>query len=171
MYHLPFVDDDIEFEDAELMEKVKKLKNGDRSEVSDFDVPVTGDIAASKKILVTSLLILKIFSAIEQLGKGLGSIDKAFTDVANLEYMKFFLSPQQHDLMLNDFMLVINFKNDEEKHSNQWTVINNIVLEIELFFASVANNDISGFGLNDLLFLFTGMERIPPFGLEKKNRY
>ena len=82
--------------------------------------------------------------------------------------MKFFLSPQQHEITLNDFMSVINFKNDEEKHSNQWTVINNIVLEVELFFASVANNDISGFGLNDLLFLFTGMERIPPFGLEKK---
>ena len=82
--------------------------------------------------------------------------------------MKFFLSPQQHDLTLNDFMLVINFKNDEEKHSNEWTVINNIALEVELFFASVANDDISGFGLSDLLFLFTVMERIPPFGLEKK---
>ena len=168
MYHLPFVDDDIEFEDAELMEKVKKLENGDRSELLDFDIPVTGDIAASKKILVASFLILKNFSAIEQFSKGLGSIDQAFTDIANLEYMKFFLSPQQHEITLNDFMSVINFKNDEEKHSNQWTVINNIVLEVELFFASVANNDISGFGLNDLLFLFTGMERIPPFGLEKK---
>ena len=48
--------------------------------------------------------------------------------------MKFFLSPQQN-----------NVKNDEEKHSNQWTVINNIALEVGLFFASVANNDISGF--------------------------
>ena len=65
-------------------------------------------------------------------------------------------------------MSVINLKNDEEKHSNQWTVINNTAFEVELFFASVANNDIKGFGLNDLLFLFTGMERIPPFGLEKK---
>ena len=37
-----------------------------------------------------------------------------------------------------------------------------------MFFTSVANNDNSGFGLSDLLFLFTGMERIPPFGLEKK---
>ena len=37
-----------------------------------------------------------------------------------------------------------------------------------MFFASVANIDISGFGLNDLLFLFIGIERIPPFGLEKK---
>ena len=65
MYHLPFVDNDIEFEDAELMEKVKKLKNGDRSELLDFDIPVTGDIAFSKKILVASFLILKNFSAIE----------------------------------------------------------------------------------------------------------
>ena len=84
MYHLPFVDDDIEFEDAELMEKVKKLENGDRSELLDFDIPVTGDIAASKKILVASFLILKNFSAIEQFSKGLGSIDQAFTDIANL---------------------------------------------------------------------------------------
>ena len=52
--------------------------------------------------------------------------------------MKFFLSPQQLELTLNDFMSVINFKNDEETHSNQWTVINSIVLEVELFFASVA---------------------------------
>ena len=63
--------------------------------------------------------------------------------------MKFFLSPKQHVLTINDFMPVINFKNDEEKHSNQWTVVNNIVLEVELLSASVANNDISGFGLND----------------------
>ena len=168
MYHLLFVDDDNEFEDAELMEKVKKLENGDRSELSDFDIPVTGDIAASKKILVASFLILKNFSAIEQFSKGLGCIDQAFTDAANLEYVKFFLSPQQHDRMLNDFMSVINFKNDEEKHSYQWTDIINIALEIELFYVSVPNNDISGFGLNDLLFLFTGMERIPQFGLEKK---
>ena len=82
--------------------------------------------------------------------------------------MKFFLSPQQHELTLSDFMSVINFKNEEEKHSNQWIVINNIVLEVELFFASVTNNDISGFGLNNLFFLFTGMDRIPPFGLEKR---
>ena len=65
MCHLPFADDDIEFEDAELMEKVKKLENGDRSELLDFDIPVTGDIAFSKKILVASFLILKNFSAIE----------------------------------------------------------------------------------------------------------
>ena len=68
--------------------------------------------------------------------------------------MKFFLSPQQHDLTLNDFMSVINFKNDEEKHSYQWTVINNTAFEVELFFASVPNNDISGFDLNDLPFFF-----------------
>ena len=100
MYHLPFVDDDIEIEDAELMEKVKKLENGDPSELVDFDIPLTGDIAASKKNLVASFLILKNFSAIEQTSKGLGSIDHTFTDVANLEYMEFFLSPQQHDLTL-----------------------------------------------------------------------
>ena len=152
MYDLPFVDDDIEFEDAELLEKIRKLENGDRSELLDFDIPVTGDIATSKKILVASFLILKSFSAIEQFSKGLESIDQAFTYVTNLEYMKFFLSPQQHDLTLNDFMSVINLKNDEEKHSNQWTVIDNTAFEVELFFASVANNDIRGFGLNDLLF-------------------
>ena len=72
--------------------------------------------------------------------------------------MNIFLAPQQHELLcqLNLFMSVINLKNDEEKHSNQWTV-----------FTSVTNNDVSGFGLNHLLFLFTRMERIPPFGLEK----
>ena len=52
MCHLPFVYDDIELEDAELMEKVRKLKNGDRSELLDFDIRVTGDIVTSKKILV-----------------------------------------------------------------------------------------------------------------------
>ena len=65
-------------------------------------------------------------------------------------------------------MSVINLQNDEEKHSNPWTVINNTAFEVDLFFASVANNYIRGFGLNDLLFLFTGMERIPPFRLKKK---
>ena len=104
MHHSPFFDNNIEFEDAELMEKVKKLENGDRSELLDFDIPVTGYISASKKILVASFFILKIFSAIEQFSKGLGSISHAFTDIANLEYMKFFLCPQQHELTLNDFM-------------------------------------------------------------------
>ena len=61
MYYLPFLDDDIVFEDAELMKKVKKLENRDRNEVLDFDIPVTGVIAASKKILVASFLILKFF--------------------------------------------------------------------------------------------------------------
>ena len=166
MYRLYFGDDDIEFEDAELLEKIRKLENGDRSELLHFDISVTGDITTSKKILVASFLMLKHFSAIEQFSKGLGSIDQAFTDVTNLDYMKFFLSPHQHDLTLNDFMSVIKFKNDEEKHSNQWTVISNTAFAVELFFASVANNDIRGFGVNDLLFLFTGMERIAPFGLE-----
>ena len=72
------------------------------------------------------------------------SLDQVFIDVANLEHMTFFLSPQQHDLTLNDFMLVINSINDEKKHSNQWTVINNTAFQVRLFFASVANNDISG---------------------------
>ena len=79
-----FVDNDIEFEDVELMEKVKKLENGDCSKLLDFDIPVTGEIAASKKILVASFLILTNFSAIDQFSKGLGSIDQAFRDIANL---------------------------------------------------------------------------------------
>ena len=89
MYHVPFVDDDIEFEDAELLKKLRKLENGDRSELLDFDIPVTGDIATSKTALA-SFLILKFFSAIEQFSKGLASINQAFADVTNLEYMKFF---------------------------------------------------------------------------------
>ena len=88
MYHLPFVDDGIEFEDAELLEKIRKLENGDRSELLDFDTPVTGDIATSKKILVASFLILKIFSAIEQFSKGLESINQAFTNVTNFSYLR-----------------------------------------------------------------------------------
>ena len=98
-------------------------------------------------------------------------IDQAFTDVAKLKIYEVFLISAAHDLTLNDFMSVINFKNDEEKHSYQWTVINNTAFDVELFFASVTNNDISGFGLNDLLFLFTGMGRIPPFGLGKRYEF
>ena len=69
MYHLPFDDDDIELEDEDLMENARKLENGDRSELLDFDILVTGDIANSKKVLVASFLILKFFSAIEQFSK------------------------------------------------------------------------------------------------------
>ena len=72
MYHLPFADDDTEFEDPELIEKVKKLENGDRRELLDFDIPVT-------------------FSVIEQFSKELGSINQVFTDVANLRIYEVFL--------------------------------------------------------------------------------
>ena len=70
-------------------------------------------------------------------------------------------------LTMDEFLQNIEFERSE-KNSNQWIVENDLICEFEMFVATLANHEMEDRTLSDFLFLLTGMERIPPFGLEKK---
>ena len=57
-------------------------------------------------------------------------------------------------------------KNGEEG-SNAHGISENLACDLEIFFAEVANSEINLISLEHLLYLFTGLRKIPPFGLHK----
>ena len=51
--------------------------------------------------------------------------------------------------------------------SNAHRISENLACNLEIFFAAVANSEINLISLERLLYLFTGLRKIPPFGLHK----
>lgn len=69
---------------------------------------------------------------------------------------------------LAEFLTLIEFKQDCDRNSNKGKAIANAICDAELFIASVANQEVERTELSDLLYLFTGLDKVPPFGLHKK---
>ena len=158
---LPVVDD------SELEHKLNAIENGDVDALLELGIVPTKNTTENKRLFTISFVVLKIFGAIEQFCKGLKNVDSSFGDVANFKVMKTFLMPNNVKVKLEDILKVISFnKEGEEEGSNAWSITNNLACDFELFLASVANNEVDGVTLSDVLFLFTGLQRIPPFGLE-----
>lgn len=167
LLNAPYNNDTIEIEDAELNHKLKQIEEGDTEELLTLDISLKHDKETAKRMFAKSFILLKNYSAIEQFSRGLASISASFTRSDNLELMKVFLANNEKKLALVDFLALLNVKNEYEKGSNQWNKIQDLTCDMELFYASVANGEIGTYKLSDLLFLFTGLDRIPPFGIHK----
>eukprot|EP00794_Sanderia_malayensis_P002665 gene2665-3082_t len=156
------------FDDGELNAMMSQIASGNTDPLLENDIMVTNDVNACTRLLVISHIILRNYGAIEQFAKGLQSIDEALTASENFEAMKQFLMEGKTVLTLDEFLKILEFKKDCDDNSNTGRAIADAVGDVELFIASLANNEVEGAKLSDLLYLLTGFDRVPPFGLRKK---
>ena len=76
--------------------------------------------------------------------------------------------PVHYQLALEDFLHNINVLKNGEEGSNAHRTSENLACDLEIFFAAVAmNGEMNGISLEDILYLFTELRKIPPFGLHK----
>ena len=82
--------------------------------------------------------------------------------------MKRFLSAVNDQLALEHVLQnFIPFKKAKEG-LNAHRISENLASDLQMFFSAVANAEINSISLEDTLFLFKGLRKIPPFGLHKQ---
>ena len=80
----------------------------------------------------------------------------------NFNKVKRFMLYSQVEMTLYDFMLLCNIIHNGESGSNERRASDAAACQFEMFIAEVSNGDINGITLYDILFYFTGFDRLPP---------
>ena len=127
----------------------------------------TGNVNNNKRLFTISCIVLKNCGAVEQFKSGLENVDQILTVKENSDKMKCFLMLVHYQLILEHFLHNINVLKNGEEGSNAHKRSENLACNLEIFFTAVANGEMSGISLEDILYLFTGLREIPPFGLHK----
>ena len=127
----------------------------------------TDNINKNKRLLSISFIVLKNYGAIEQFKSGLENADRTLTLKDNSGKMKYFLMPVHYQLTLEHLLHNINVLKNGKEGSNAHRILEHLACDLEIFFAAVANGEMNGISLKDVLYLFTGLRKIPPFGLHK----
>ena len=108
------------------------------------------------------------FQAIEQFKNEMKSVSSTLVLPENFNKVKRFMLYNQVGMVLYDFMLLCNIIHNGESGSNERRASDAAACEFEMFIAEVSNGDINGITLYDILFYFTGFDRLPPYGLHKQ---
>ncbi|XP_057300474.1 uncharacterized protein LOC130632632 [Hydractinia symbiolongicarpus] len=167
LYDLPYPDKITPINDAEFKYKLDKIESGENEDLLDLNIVPVPDIEQNKQVFSISYLVMKNRAAISQFGEGLKSICPEFMLQSNCHTMKAFLLPDEKILTLDELLVILCFHNVEEIGSNLHRDISNAICDCELFLADVANGNYDEISLKDILFLFTGMDKIPRKGLDK----
>ena len=166
-FNIPYDEELPKIEDSELEEKLKNIDQGNLDALYKEGIYPTGNVNKNKRLLTMSFIVLKNNGAIEQFISGLGNVDRTSTLKENSDKMKRFLMPVHYQLTLEHFLHNINVLKNGEEGSNAHRISENLACDLEIFFAAAANGEMNGTSLEDILYLFTALRKIPPFGLHK----
>ena len=75
--------------------------------------------------------------------------------------------PVNVQLPLKHFLQNINVFKNEEKRLNAHGMSKMLVCDLKIFFSAAADGEIKAITLEDILYLFTGLKKIPPFELHE----
>ena len=75
--------------------------------------------------------------------------------------------PVRYQLTLEPFSHDINVFKNREEELNIHRISKNLACDLEIFFTAVANDEMNNISLEDILYPFTGLRKIPPLGLHK----
>ena len=131
----------------------------------DNNITPSGDAGKDKMVFATNYIIVSRYDAIEQFRKGLQSVDTSFASTENYNMMKKYLQTSNVQITLDEFVGLLEIKRDCVEGSNRWVMLDAAVCDLEMCLASIVNGDFDGITLSDVLFFFTGYDRIPPYGL------
>eukprot|EP00794_Sanderia_malayensis_P002483 gene2483-2858_t len=132
-----------------------------------MEINPVGTTEECQKLFALSYVLFKNASSIQQFKDGILSISSVLADHKYFQHLKSFFLPSNKRLSLTEFLGLLKFQNTAEKGSNDFSTINNLICDLEVYFAEVGNGDVDGVTLEQLLFLFTSCESIPLFGFDK----
>ena len=162
-------------DDGELTAMLARLESGDTEVLLDLDIPLSimSQLPFAKQLVERCWLIKRHTAAILQFRTGLDSVVPLFRKPGSKRFLRHFLVGKECTrLQFQEFRNLLHYENNELPDSNQHRVIEDLICDMELYLAAVANGekvlDEKTISLNDILFLLTGLDRIPPFGLPQK---
>ena len=168
IFNIPYDERLPDVDDAEIRATLEEIENGNYEHLLDHNILPSNDVDARKRLFTITHVILSNMGSIQQFADGLASIDHFFIKSESFEVMKNFLLPNSSSLRLEELMNWLEFRRDnEEESSNMGKRITNAICDFEMYLAAVSNKEVRDVSLKDVLFLFTGLERVPPFVLQK----
>ena len=158
----------LEIDDSELKSVLEKIDCGIYDNLHDMSICPSGDKDESKRLFTISFTILKHFGAINQFKMGLKCINGKLIHTDNYKIMQYFLQNKSNILTLKQFMDILKYHNDDGAGSNLHNQVADAICDFEVFLAGVSNGYYEVITLKEVLFFVASVDKIPPFGLEKK---
>ena len=166
IYDMP-LDTTTSVEDAQLSSKLEKIDNNETDDLFEHNISPSEDKEHDKHLFTVSFVVFTKYQAIDQFRKGMKSVSSALVEPRNYTRMKDYLEYSKVEITLTKFLSLIKFNRDCDIGSNKWNVIDSAICDFEIYLAAVANGDCAGISLHDLLFFITGLDRVPPYGLNQ----
>eukprot|EP00794_Sanderia_malayensis_P021327 gene21327-23406_t len=154
-------------DDAELKFKLDNISKGNKDDLFEMEINPVGTTEECQKLFALSYVLFKNVSSIQQFKDGILSISPVLAAYKYFQHLKSFFLPRNKHLSLTEFLGLLKFQNTAEKGSNDFSTINNLICDLEVYFAEVGNENVDGVTLEQLLFLFTSCESIPLFCFDK----
>ena len=155
-------------EDARYKHCVGPIENGNNEPFLNYDIPTPATILDFTIVYV----ILKNHGAMIQFRDGLQSIDSEMKRTENYAIMKILLTYSECVIDFDQFMALLHFEMSE--NSIVKTREEDAQCNFEIFISKFANKTVyitadvyRLLTLEDILFFFTGMNKVPMFGFEK----
>ena len=156
----------------ELKPFLEMIENGENNYLLEKNITPSSDREVSKRQFVITHFLVEPGSGIHQFRDGISSVSPNMMAPKHYGELKD-LFQNERKVSANEFFGLFNFVKNGEQGSNSRNLIENIICDFEIFLNSIGSgevkdNDGKVLGLHDVLFLLTALDRIPPFGFEKK---
>lgn len=163
-----------EVDDGLIKQSLAEISNGNYDCLHEMGVSTIGKTASElARLYLIAKIVHSKYSAIDQFQSGLGSISKDLVKSSAYKVMRQFLECRTATISFASMASLFNYVQlSSEEGSNQRTVIEQCVVEFEMFLAAIESKEIM---LNEeelmtyehILFFCTGVDRVPPYGFEK----
>ncbi|XP_066913083.1 uncharacterized protein [Clytia hemisphaerica] len=154
------------FDDGLIQHNLKKIKEGDVVPLLDQGiVPAGRPYPELEKLYLLSSLVGMKYQAISQFKDGINSVSASILKKQNFNTVKVLLEERKPiTYCFEDFVLLFDYTDPKiQPGSNKAMKIRNCISEFELFLLNLGNGRFN-YTYCDLLFLLTGLDRLPPNG-------
>ncbi|XP_057306867.1 uncharacterized protein LOC130645038 isoform X2 [Hydractinia symbiolongicarpus] len=161
--------------DYEIKKTLENIQNGDYDSLLEKGISVINRSETElRRLFLSNRIVHQNYSSIHQYISGIKSICPAFTEQRAYQIMEKYFLFSDKEISYDDMVALFNYEDlDEcEVGSNRFLEIQDCIVEFELFLSQVDSGEVTRNNLplrfDQLVEFCTGVDRIPPYGFEKK---
>ncbi|XP_057301645.1 uncharacterized protein LOC130636068 isoform X2 [Hydractinia symbiolongicarpus] len=161
--------------DYEIKKTLENIQNGDYDSLLEKGISVINRSETElRRLFLINRIVHQNYSSIHQYISGIKSICPAFTEQRAYQIMEKYFLFSDKEISYDDMVALFNYEDlDEcEVGSNRFLEIQDCIVEFELFLSQVDSGEVTRNNLplrfDQLVEFCTGVDRIPPYGFEKK---
>ena len=156
----------------EFENSINQIGNSEYDILLDLNIVPVKDNAVNKRRFIVTRTLIEPVSGIQKFKNGLLSIAPTILNLSNYSIMKDLFVALTVQIDIQSILKFFVFKREVEEGSNEKRVIDNALCDFQIFLTQVDNGEIKDrlghvLTLRDILFFFTGFDRIPAYGMPK----